>query len=226
MVLRLAQARLGSALPWLHGNIINEITTQPTTIVGSKKCKSFFKWNFFMSCIWLAPLRRAAPAAEAGTTRKTCPGHKWFLVLTKLLLWFNLRLLWLRLAEASWGWSCCISTTNGLDWAVLYSGPPEQEVRVYVCRPVVPGHPQILGDQLTLSQPRGQIMYFFYTPLDFQTFQWPCRAFLNPVPRRLNPISHGQGQLTVPQYTLLKNCQSSLKCSFFSDTLGQRNTIS
>ena len=79
----------------------------------------------------------AAPAAEAGTTRKTCPGHKWFLVLTKLLLWFNLRLLWLL---ASWGWSCCISTTNGLDWAVLYSGPPEQEVRVCVqaCRPWAP----------------------------------------------------------------------------------------
>ena len=43
-------------------------------------------------------------------------------------------------AEASWGWSCCISTTNGLDWAVLYSGPPEQEVRLCVqaCRPWAP----------------------------------------------------------------------------------------
>ena len=121
----------------LHGNIINEITTQPTTIVGSKKCKSFFKWNFFYVVYVFGWRHYAAPAAEAGTTRKTCPGHKWFLVLTKLLLWFNLRLLWLL---ASWGWSCCISTTNGLDWAVLYSGPPEQEVRLCVqaCRPWAP----------------------------------------------------------------------------------------
>ena len=44
------------------------------------------------------------------------------------------------------------------------------------CRPWECRNPQILVDQLTLSQPRGadyahQIMM---TPLDFQTFRWPC----------------------------------------------------
>ena len=162
----------------LHGNIINEITTQPTTIVGSKKCKSFFKWNFFMSCIWLAPLRRAAPATEAGTTRKTCPGHKWFLVLTKLLLWFNLRLLWL-LAEAE----------------AVVSAPPTASTELYciqglrnrrcgcVCRPVLPGHPQRAPDYgrsvNPISTKGGRLCPPNNTGTpDFQTFRRPCHYIL------------------------------------------------
>ena len=42
--------------------------------------------------------------------------------------------------------------------------------------PGVPLHPQILADQLTLSQPGGQIMCtaLLLAPPDFQTFLRPC----------------------------------------------------
>ena len=43
----------------------------------------------------------------------------------------------------------------------------------------VPGHPQILADQLTLSQPRGAdyAHQIILAPPDFQTFRRPCNAF-------------------------------------------------
>ena len=42
--------------------------------------------------------------------------------------------------------------------------------------PGVPWHPQILADQLTLSQPRGAdyAHQIILAPPDFQTFQRPC----------------------------------------------------
>ena len=42
---------------------------------------------------------------------------------------------------------------------------------------VVPRHPQILADQLTLSQPRGAdyAHQIILAPPDFQTFRRPCR---------------------------------------------------
>jgi hypothetical protein len=45
--------------------------------------------------------------------------------------------------------------------------------------PEVPWHPQILADQLTLSQPRGAdyAHQIILTPSDFQTFQRPCHTY-------------------------------------------------
>ena len=42
--------------------------------------------------------------------------------------------------------------------------------------PGVPWHPQILADQLTLSQPRGEdyAHHIILAPPDFQTFRRPC----------------------------------------------------
>ena len=73
----------------------------------------------------------------------------------------------------------------------------------------------LFGRSVNPISTKGADYVFFLHPPGFPNLPMPCRAFLNPVPRRLNPISHGQGQLTVPRYTLLKNGQSSLKCTFF-----------
>ena len=57
--------------------------------------------------------------------------------------------------------------------------------------PGVPWHPQILADQLTLSQPEGAVYahQIILAPPDFQTFLWPCRQLYYRTPKWDSRIS-------------------------------------
>jgi hypothetical protein len=54
---------------------------------------------------------------------------------------------------------------------------PRLQAEARVSSPGVPWQPQILADQLTLSQPWTQTMpiILLLAPSDFQTFQQPCK---------------------------------------------------
>ena len=80
----------------------------------------------------------------------------------------------------------CFKTTKSLQkwlqtWFILLHLVLVWNVRVksiWTHSAGVPWQPQILADQLTLSQPGGQIMptYLLMAPPNFQTFRRPCRS--------------------------------------------------